>query len=184
MWATGGCQDASQPRPALPLSLGLNAWGAHPGLCRIYRGQSASGQVATYPQRVAPVLRLRAPARAGAASRRAGGRTARGAPPARALRRRWGAPRSAIGKVVGPSAAPSVVTLSFVLMWYGLNVAFNLLNKTIFNYFPFPYTVSAVHVVVGLAYCTLTYLFGAKKASFGRARAPPSSPAWRCGRGC
>jgi len=73
--------------------------------------------------------------------------------------------------VVGPSAAPSVVTLSFVLMWYGLNVAFNLLNKTIFNYFPFPYTVSAVHVVVGLAYCTLTYLFGAKKASFGRARA-------------
>ncbi|KAK9826504.1 hypothetical protein WJX81_007389 [Elliptochloris bilobata] len=75
---------------------------------------------------------------------------------------------SAIGKVVGPSAAPSVVTLSFVLMWYGLNVAFNLLNKTIFNYFPFPYTVSAVHVVVGLAYCVLTYLLGAKKASFGR----------------
>lgn len=77
---------------------------------------------------------------------------------------------SAISKVVGPAAAPSVVTLSFVLMWYGLNVAFNLLNKTIFNYFPFPYTVSAVHVVVGLAYCTLTYLLGAKKASFGRVR--------------
>lgn len=64
--------------------------------------------------------------------------------------------------------APSAVTLSFVVMWYGLNVAFNLLNKTIFNYFPFPYTVSAVHVVVGLAYCSLTYLLGAKKASFGR----------------
>ena len=61
-----------------------------------------------------------------------------------------------------------MVTLSFVTMWYGLNVAFNLLNKTIFNYFPFPYTVSAVHVVVGLAYCSLTYLIGAKKASFGR----------------
>lgn len=74
----------------------------------------------------------------------------------------------AVSKVVGVKAAPSVVTLSFVTMWYGLNVAFNLLNKTIFNYFPFPYTVSAVHVVVGLAYCSLTYLIGAKKASFGR----------------
>ncbi len=74
----------------------------------------------------------------------------------------------AVSKVVGVKAAPNVVTLSFVAMWYGLNVGFNLLNKTIFNYFPFPYTVSAVHVVVGLAYCSLTYLVGAKKASFGR----------------
>ena len=80
--------------------------------------------------------------------------------------------------MVGPAAAPAVVTLSFVLMWYGLNVAFNLLNKTIFNYFPFPYTVSAVHVVVGLAYCVLTYLLGAKKASFGRAR-PAALPRGR-----
>lgn len=77
----------------------------------------------------------------------------------------------AVSKVVGLKAAPQVVTLTFVLMWYGLNVAFNLLNKTIFNYFPFPYTVSAIHVVVGLAYCSLTYLLGAKKASFGRVRA-------------
>ena len=92
------------------------------------------------------------------------------------------AARSAVGKVVGPSAAPAVVTLSFVLMWYGLNVAFNLLNKTIFNYFPFPYTVSAVHVVVGLAYCVLTYLLGAKKASFGRAR-PAALPLGRS-QGC
>ena len=70
--------------------------------------------------------------------------------------------------MVGVKLAPPVVTLSFVLMWYGLNVAFNLLNKTIFNYFPFPYTVSAIHVVVGLLYCSATYLVGAKKASFGR----------------
>lgn len=73
-----------------------------------------------------------------------------------------------MSKVVGVKLAPPVVTLTFVTMWYGLNVAFNLLNKTIFNYFPFPYTVSAIHVVVGLAYCSLTYLVGAKKASFGR----------------
>ena len=65
-------------------------------------------------------------------------------------------------------AAPQLTTLLFVLMWYGLNVGFNLLNKSIFNYFPFPYTVSAIHVVVGLLYCSVAYLVGAKKASFGR----------------
>ncbi len=51
---------------------------------------------------------------------------------------------------------------------YALNVGFNLQNKTIFNYFPFPWTVSAVHVTVGLAYCTVAYFLGAKKASFQR----------------
>ena len=49
-----------------------------------------------------------------------------------------------------------------------MNVFFNLQNKTIFNYFPFPWTVSAVHVVVGLIYCVIAYAVGAKKASFGR----------------
>jgi hypothetical protein len=47
-------------------------------------------------------------------------------------------------------------------------VYFNLLNKSIFKYFPFPYTVSTVHVVVGTAYCALVYLLGMKKLSFGR----------------
>jgi hypothetical protein len=51
---------------------------------------------------------------------------------------------------------------------YALNVYFNLLNKSIFKYFPFPYTVSTVHVVVGTAYCALVYLLGMKKLSFGR----------------
>lgn len=71
-------------------------------------------------------------------------------------------------------AAPQLTTLLFVVMWYALNVSFNLLNKTIFNYFPFPYTVSAIHVVVGLLYCSVAYLVGAKKASFGRVRPIPS----------
>jgi len=53
-------------------------------------------------------------------------------------------------------------------MWYSLNIAFNLTNKTIFGFFPFPWTVSTVHVVVGSAYCALTYFLGLKKASFGR----------------
>jgi hypothetical protein len=54
---------------------------------------------------------------------------------------------------------------------YALNVWFNLLNKSIFKYFPFPYTVSTVHVVVGTAYCLLVYIMGLKKWSFSRVRA-------------
>lgn len=41
-------------------------------------------------------------------------------------------------------------------------------NKVIFNYFPYPWFVSTVHVVVGTLYCGLAYLLGAKKASFER----------------
>ena len=71
-------------------------------------------------------------------------------------------------KLFGPNMGPQVVTLLFIAVWYGLNIAFNLRNKTIFNYFPFPWTVSAIHVVVGAAYCGITYLLGFKEASFGR----------------
>jgi hypothetical protein len=58
-------------------------------------------------------------------------------------------------------------------------VYFNLLNKSIFKYFPFPYTVSTVHVVVGTAYCALVYLLGMKKLSFGRVGAM-SRLRWQC----
>jgi hypothetical protein len=51
---------------------------------------------------------------------------------------------------------------------YALNVYFNLLNKSIFKYFPFPYTVSTVHVVVGTVYCVAVYLLGLRSWSFGR----------------
>ncbi|KAK9861187.1 hypothetical protein WJX84_001896 [Apatococcus fuscideae] len=73
-----------------------------------------------------------------------------------------------VAKVAGPEAATPLVTAGFIGMWYALNVGFNLQNKTLFNYFPYPWTVSAVHVVVGLAYCVVAYAVGAKKASFGR----------------
>lgn len=76
----------------------------------------------------------------------------------------------AASKAFGPNLGPQVVTLLFIAVWYGLNIGFNLRNKTIFNYFPFPWTVSAVHVVVGAAYCGITYLLGFKEASFGRVR--------------
>ncbi|KAI7844651.1 hypothetical protein COHA_001740 [Chlorella ohadii] len=75
---------------------------------------------------------------------------------------------SAVSKVVGAKAAPAVVTLSFIAFWYALNIAFNLQNKVIFNYFPYPWFVSTVHVVVGAAYCIVAYVLGAKKASFER----------------
>lgn len=45
-----------------------------------------------------------------------------------------------------------------------------LQNKVIFNYFPYPWFVSTVHVVVGALYCIVAYLLGAKKASFERVR--------------
>jgi hypothetical protein len=57
-----------------------------------------------------------------------------------------------------------------------LNVYFNLLNKSIFKYFPFPYTVSTVHVVVGTIYCGIVYLLGMKNLSFGRVRRAGGTP--------
>lgn len=70
--------------------------------------------------------------------------------------------------IVGKDNAPKLVTLSFVAIWYALNIGFNLTNKVVFKYFPFPWTVSTVHVVVGLAYCIIVYLLGMKSWSFGR----------------
>eukprot|EP01025_Chloroclados_australasicus_P020347 TRINITY_DN2145_c0_g1_i1.p1 TRINITY_DN2145_c0_g1~~TRINITY_DN2145_c0_g1_i1.p1 ORF type:complete len:412 (-),score=33.91 TRINITY_DN2145_c0_g1_i1:323-1558(-) len=70
--------------------------------------------------------------------------------------------------VVGKKLAPAVVTLGFIALWYALNVGFNLQNKSLFNYFPYPWFVSTIHVVVGAAYCIITYAIGLKKLSFGR----------------
>ena len=62
----------------------------------------------------------------------------------------------------------TLVTLGFIMVWYGLNIGFNLINKGLLNSFPFPWTISTVHVLVGTAYCALTYALGFKKASFDR----------------
>lgn len=76
---------------------------------------------------------------------------------------------SVVARVVGKANAPSVVTLGFIALWYAVNVAFNLTNKSIYKFFPFPWTVSTIHVAVGAIYCGIAYGLGAKKASFGRA---------------
>ncbi|CAN7043559.1 unnamed protein product, partial [Brassica rapa subsp. trilocularis] len=60
---------------------------------------------------------------------------------------------------------PWLVTGFFFFMWYVyfLNVIFNILNKKIYNYFPYPYFVSAVHLFVGVVYCLLSWSVGLPK---------------------
>ncbi|KAL2652508.1 hypothetical protein R1flu_020636 [Riccia fluitans] len=57
----------------------------------------------------------------------------------------------------------SLTTGAFFFAWYFLNVIFNILNKKIYNYFPFPYFVSVVHLLVGVAYCLVSWAVGAPK---------------------
>lgn len=58
---------------------------------------------------------------------------------------------------------PALVTGFFFFMWYFLNVIFNILNKKIYNYFPYPYFVSVIHLIVGVAYCLVSWSFGLPK---------------------
>ncbi|KAF1889203.1 hypothetical protein Lal_00024525 [Lupinus albus] len=48
-------------------------------------------------------------------------------------------------------------------MWYFLNVIFNILNKKVYNYFPYPYFVSVVHLLVGVGYCLVSWSLGLPK---------------------
>uniref|UniRef100_A0A0D9ZW52 Sugar phosphate transporter domain-containing protein n=1 Tax=Oryza glumipatula TaxID=40148 RepID=A0A0D9ZW52_9ORYZ len=58
---------------------------------------------------------------------------------------------------------PALVTGFFFFMWYFLNVIFNILNKKIFDYFPYPYFVSVSHLLVGVLYCLVGWSFGLPK---------------------
>ncbi|RVW38020.1 Triose phosphate/phosphate translocator, chloroplastic [Vitis vinifera] len=55
---------------------------------------------------------------------------------------------------------PALVTGFFFFMWYFLNVIFNILNKKIYNYFPYPYFVSVIHLFVGVVYCLVSWGVG------------------------
>ena len=66
----------------------------------------------------------------------------------------------------------SLTTGSFFFAWYFLNVIFNILNKKLYNYFPYPYFVSVVHLIVGVAYCVVAWGVGAPK------RAPIDKDMW------
>ncbi|KAI3429197.1 TPT domain-containing protein [Psidium guajava] len=58
---------------------------------------------------------------------------------------------------------PALVTGFFFFMWYFLNVIFNILNKKVYNYFPYPYFVSVVHLLVGVVYCLVSWAAGLPK---------------------
>ncbi|KAJ7968612.1 Triose phosphate/phosphate translocator, chloroplastic [Quillaja saponaria] len=58
---------------------------------------------------------------------------------------------------------PAILTGFFFFMWYFLNVIFNILNKKIYNYFPYPYFVSVVHLGVGVVYCLVSWAVGLPK---------------------
>ncbi|XP_050371294.1 triose phosphate/phosphate translocator, chloroplastic [Argentina anserina] len=58
---------------------------------------------------------------------------------------------------------PALLTGFFFFMWYFLNVIFNILNKKIYNYFPYPYFVSVIHLGVGVVYCLLSWAVGLPK---------------------
>ncbi|XP_076947220.1 triose phosphate/phosphate translocator, chloroplastic-like [Bidens hawaiensis] len=58
---------------------------------------------------------------------------------------------------------PALVTGFFFFTWYFLNVIFNILNKKVYNYFPYPYFVSVVHLLVGVAYCLISWSVGLPK---------------------
>ncbi|GMH05472.1 hypothetical protein Nepgr_007312 [Nepenthes gracilis] len=58
---------------------------------------------------------------------------------------------------------PTLVTGFFFFMWYFLNVIFNILNKKIYNYFPYPYFVSVIHLFVGVVYCLVSWTVGLPK---------------------
>lgn len=58
---------------------------------------------------------------------------------------------------------PALLTGFFFFTWYFLNVIFNILNKKVYNYFPYPYFVSVVHLLVGVVYCLISWTVGLPK---------------------
>ncbi|KAH6797817.1 Glucose-6-phosphate/phosphate translocator-like protein [Perilla frutescens var. hirtella] len=58
---------------------------------------------------------------------------------------------------------PALVTGFFFFTWYFLNVIFNILNKKVYNYFPYPYFVSVIHLLVGVVYCLISWGVGLPK---------------------
>ncbi|XP_059648775.1 triose phosphate/phosphate translocator, chloroplastic-like [Cornus florida] len=58
---------------------------------------------------------------------------------------------------------PALLTGFFFFTWYFLNVIFNILNKKVYNYFPYPYFVSVVHLLVGVVYCLVSWGVGLPK---------------------
>ncbi|CAM8979226.1 unnamed protein product [Rhodiola kirilowii] len=52
-----------------------------------------------------------------------------------------------------PAAAAAADGELELFAGYFLNVIFNIHNKKVYNYFPYPYFVSVIHLLVGLVFC-------------------------------
>ncbi|KAG9140362.1 hypothetical protein Leryth_019599 [Lithospermum erythrorhizon] len=74
-----------------------------------------------------------------------------------------GSDSAGIAKVGFLEKYPAITTGFFFFMWYFLNVIFNILNKKIYNYFPYPYFVSVIHLFVGVVYCLASWTVGLPK---------------------
>ncbi|CAM0145482.1 unnamed protein product [Urochloa decumbens] len=87
--------------------------------------------------------------------------------PAQPARRHTLRPPAAAAEEAKPASFaekyPALITGFFFFMWYFLNVIFNILNKKIYNYFPYPYFVSTVHLLVGSIYCLVGWSVGLPK---------------------
>jgi solute carrier family 35 protein E1 len=59
---------------------------------------------------------------------------------------------------------PAAETVFYFAAWYFLNVQFNILNKQIYNYFPYPWFVSCVHLIVGLF--VMAFFWGSKLVEY------------------
>jgi len=70
-------------------------------------------------------------------------------------------------KKAEPKKGTNFIVLPVVLvLWYGLNIQYNLYNKKILNVFDFPYTCALVQLGSGLIYIIPKYLLFAKIPSF------------------
>ncbi|KAJ7568322.1 hypothetical protein O6H91_01G027900 [Diphasiastrum complanatum] len=56
---------------------------------------------------------------------------------------------------------PTITTGFFFLIWSLLNAVFNVMNKNVYAYFPYPYFMSVVHLAVGVLYCSICWSLGA-----------------------
>lgn len=54
-------------------------------------------------------------------------------------------------------------TLFYIVLWYGLNIGYNFYNKQCCNSFPYPWTVGAISLGVGLLYMLPVWLTGMRK---------------------
>lgn len=69
-------------------------------------------------------------------------------------------------KTAEKSAVSMPLLIFYLVMWYALNVQYNLYNKKILNAFPYPYTVSLSQLGAGLLYIIPVWLLGIGGRSF------------------